>query len=484
MPVTPTYPGVYIEEIPSGVHPITGVATSIAAFIDFFPKGPLDTGIQVLSQAGFERTFGGLNANSEASYAIQQFFLNGGTKAYVVRVGDGSAIRSAAVVLLKSPAPIAAPIATVTTGTMVNGVSVHNPGAWGNNIRLDVDYDTRDPTQLFNLTAILMDPDTGQPVQTEPFRNLTFQPGASTYAPDVVNQTSQLIQLSAPPSGSFPTAATWTSAYRPAETGTVGTALPTPVGALPNDKDTFDVTVSADGTAANSSTYVAKISLGGATFSDYASVVPFLQAAIRAADQPSMPQLSALLAPLLSGAIVQLVGSGSTAHFRVVAGRGGANSPLASMTFADKTGTSTIADLKLAGATSNVQLYSLGITGTTSGAQAALTGTTGVGANGGLPGANQLIGIPANKTGLYALEDVDLFNILCIPRARQPRHGFAVVEFSGGHFRGERLLPQAPGVHGDRHPARSNQRSGHADLDGAEQHAARHQLRPSIFRAR
>lgn len=35
MPVTPTYPGVYIEEVPRGVRAITGVATSIAAFVGF-----------------------------------------------------------------------------------------------------------------------------------------------------------------------------------------------------------------------------------------------------------------------------------------------------------------------------------------------------------------------------------------------------------------------------------------------------------------
>src|SRR3546814_5553233 len=39
MPVKPTYPGVYIEEIPSGVRTVTGVATSIAAFVGHFPKG-------------------------------------------------------------------------------------------------------------------------------------------------------------------------------------------------------------------------------------------------------------------------------------------------------------------------------------------------------------------------------------------------------------------------------------------------------------
>jgi phage tail sheath protein FI len=56
MPVRPTYPGVYIEEVPSSVRPITGVATSIAAFIDFFTRGPLDQAIQILSLADFRPT--------------------------------------------------------------------------------------------------------------------------------------------------------------------------------------------------------------------------------------------------------------------------------------------------------------------------------------------------------------------------------------------------------------------------------------------
>jgi phage tail sheath protein FI len=62
MPVTPTYPGVYIEEIPRGVRTIVGVATSIAAFVDFFPRGPLNKAVQIFSFADFEREFGGLDA--------------------------------------------------------------------------------------------------------------------------------------------------------------------------------------------------------------------------------------------------------------------------------------------------------------------------------------------------------------------------------------------------------------------------------------
>src|SRR5215831_10583618 len=95
MPINPTYPGVYVEEIPSGVHTITGVATSIAAFIDTFERGPLDYAVHLLSMSDFERFMGGLDTTSEASYAIQQFFQNGGTEAYAVRVAYPTAQASA-----------------------------------------------------------------------------------------------------------------------------------------------------------------------------------------------------------------------------------------------------------------------------------------------------------------------------------------------------------------------------------------------------
>ena len=90
MPVAPTYPGVYIEEIPSGVRTITGVATSVAAFIGTFRKGPLNEAMRVFSMADFERIYGGLDRNSETSYAVQQFFRNGGTEAWIVRVANNN----------------------------------------------------------------------------------------------------------------------------------------------------------------------------------------------------------------------------------------------------------------------------------------------------------------------------------------------------------------------------------------------------------
>ena len=80
MPATLTYPGVYIEEIPSGVHTITGVATSIAAFIGWAPQGPTDRAVRVLSWADYQRQFGGLDSRSILGFSVNQFFANGGTR--------------------------------------------------------------------------------------------------------------------------------------------------------------------------------------------------------------------------------------------------------------------------------------------------------------------------------------------------------------------------------------------------------------------
>src|SRR5262249_59254337 len=58
MPPTLTFPGVYIEEAPSSVHPITAVATSITAFVGRALRGPVDQAITITSLSDFERIFG------------------------------------------------------------------------------------------------------------------------------------------------------------------------------------------------------------------------------------------------------------------------------------------------------------------------------------------------------------------------------------------------------------------------------------------
>ena len=143
MPTTPTYPGVYIEEVPSGVRTISGVATSIAAFVDFFARGPMNRAVQIFNMGDFEREFGGLDARSEASYGIQQFFLNGGGEAWVVRVASSdqnNPLARATAVLRRGTGSNAATAVTLTAAS---------EGRWGNALRARVDSA---PDNTFNLT--------------------------------------------------------------------------------------------------------------------------------------------------------------------------------------------------------------------------------------------------------------------------------------------------------------------------------------------
>jgi phage tail sheath protein FI len=86
VPVTTSYPGVYVTEASSGVHTITGVATSIAAFIGRADRGPTNEPVTINSFGDFERLFGGLSLNSTLGHAVRSFYLNGGSHAVIVRL--------------------------------------------------------------------------------------------------------------------------------------------------------------------------------------------------------------------------------------------------------------------------------------------------------------------------------------------------------------------------------------------------------------
>jgi phage tail sheath protein FI len=164
MPVNPTYPGVYIEEVPSGVRTITGVATSIAAFIGRARRGPVNVSTTIYSYADFERVFGGLWIESTLGYAVRDFFLNGGSQAVVVR--------------LHRPSGVSGSIAAACLDVGELGLEAASPGAWGAWLRAEVDDDVSaevaerlgvTAADLFNLTV----KDTGPGGPSERFINLT-----------------------------------------------------------------------------------------------------------------------------------------------------------------------------------------------------------------------------------------------------------------------------------------------------------------------
>ena len=191
MPVTPTYPGVYIEELPSAVRTITGVPTSITAFVGHAWKGPVDEPTTINSWADYERTFGGLWRSSSMSYAVAQFFQNGGGKAIVVRVATRTGATKAAPALIDLKA-----------ATKLEAAS---PGTWGRNLTAAVDYNTKDTTdtELFNLT-ILDDPtSTADALQRggsgarEVFLNISHDAGSARFITTVLAQQSKLVRVNA-----------------------------------------------------------------------------------------------------------------------------------------------------------------------------------------------------------------------------------------------------------------------------------------------
>jgi phage tail sheath protein FI len=186
MPTALTYPGVYIEEIPSGVRAITGVSTSDTAFVDFFARGPLNKAVRITSFGDFERKFGGLDTCSEASYAVQQYYRNGGSIAWVVRVLAGNA--TSASITLKG--------GSLAQNTLT--VKASSPGDWGNSLQVGVDYNTPDSSQLFNFVVRLVRTvdNREEILADEIYRNLAINDKTSrSYAPNVVNKTSDLIRL-------------------------------------------------------------------------------------------------------------------------------------------------------------------------------------------------------------------------------------------------------------------------------------------------
>jgi len=512
MPVTPTYPGVYIEEIPSGVRTIIGVSTSVTAFIGFTPRGPVDQAVHIYSYGDYERSFGGLSRDSELGYAVQQFFLNGGSEAWIVRSASGAA--DASVTLGRPGDHLRALVLTASS-----------QGTWGNYLKIDVDYATTNPDASFNLTVTEYIPQGTDLVlgRQEVFQNLSMDSKSAQFAPSAINAGSQLLtaaragdataalntlsagwSLSAdltgfdfsklgdtarflsiivdgdgpyeipvfasglPPADLTALAADLQSAIRAINPGparfnaftvqradanrtpdgagtflllTSGTPAdptreqssvhllnasknslakllglglanrgregggeadlrPAPTGSFGNE--VFDLTPIAGTDQLTLSIADGTTSLGtsaafslGSTVASLADLATKLQAAIRAA-MPGNPAFTSVTVKVV-GNRLQVISGGERTD--------------ALLTFADAAG-NLATKVGLAGGTveNNVQRYSLGV-----GATRADQADDAAGSNGTPPNAVELIGDPDAKTGIYALEQVDEFNLLSIP---------------------------------------------------------------------
>jgi phage tail sheath protein FI len=219
MPAALTYPGVYVEEIPSGVRTITGVATSIAAFVGRTAMGPVDKPVVTTSWDDFVRNFGGLALEYPTGFAVRDFYLNGGAQAVIVRASAGAA---------------------AAAQVDANGLALEasSPGTWGNTLRARVTK--TDPaklgdianllgvaaTDLFNLS--IHDTRTGQ---TETFLNLTATKPSARHVTGILLNESSLARTKTGSTPADPTAAhadlapdkdVWADDTASSKVGTVG----------------------------------------------------------------------------------------------------------------------------------------------------------------------------------------------------------------------------------------------------------------------
>jgi hypothetical protein len=185
MSVSLTYPGVYIEEVPSGVRTITGVATSVTAFVGSALRGEENEPTLVQSFAEYTRVFGSLSRNHPMGFAVSQYFRNGGRDALIVRVTNGGV-----------PATGAADSLDLVAASA---------GDWGENLSVSTTHP--DPAmnpdaatnELFNLIVT----DTGTGV-TETFNNISVLADNARVATTVLEQQSKLVRVSGTLPGSRP----------------------------------------------------------------------------------------------------------------------------------------------------------------------------------------------------------------------------------------------------------------------------------------
>ena len=139
-------PGVYVEEFESGGKPMEGVGTSTAGFVGLAKRGPVEGLPQlVTSFADFKRTYGDYLAENEfgdyryLAYAVESFFVNGGTRAFIMRVAPQSAKAATGFAPSKDAAALT--------------FTAKNPGSWGNDLKVNVSKASKAKTQVLSIDA-------------------------------------------------------------------------------------------------------------------------------------------------------------------------------------------------------------------------------------------------------------------------------------------------------------------------------------------
>jgi phage tail sheath protein FI len=478
----PPYPGVTVYELPSSVHTVTGVSTSLTAFVGSAPTGPVNVLTRIQSFGEYSTTFGGVDPSSEMSYAVMQFFLNGGSDSWVIRLAAGATTATLAI--------------NDHAGNKSLDFTALNGGFAGNGIAIAIDYPSPDPNR-FSVTVTGV-PNANGNSAVEQYSGLSMNQTDAKFVETMINGVSNMVAVkrdaqattdfaSGSSTNKAPASFTIDSGHntiRVSVDGKAPVSITFPIGSTASGiVGSINTALSGFAAATNSGN---KIVITSATTSDHSSVVvmPGLtndasrvlgfgaaNGGIEAdGSSPARPIPSPAPGMLTGAAITlgslqnhadgsisltldggrpvtipihinDLIQPASQADCDVFAGRieTAVQSFRPTVTaFADFTATFDFASKKITlasgtrGASSSVMVAAAGSdtlaadlqltippAAQTAGASQVLSGGSEV----PLTSSNTyatFVPSPASKQGIYALENADIFNILCLPGITDP----------------------------------------------------------------
>jgi phage tail sheath protein FI len=188
---TLSYPGVYVEEVSSGVRPIAAAGTSTAAFFGKAQKGPIGEVKKIFNFTEFQTIYGGFLENHYLAHSVYQFFNNGGTQCYIGRVARGA--NTAGVTVKDRGGDSQYGLGGAEDSLTISAISA---GVWGNHVMVAVNA-AAEQFNRFNLTVCQDNPKPGEdPLTVETFEDLNMDPESADYVQTVVNSRSKFIRIS------------------------------------------------------------------------------------------------------------------------------------------------------------------------------------------------------------------------------------------------------------------------------------------------
>ncbi|MCP4657129.1 MAG: hypothetical protein GY856_17105, partial [bacterium] len=285
------YPGVYVQEVSSGVKPIEAAGTSTAAFFGVAERGPIGKVKKIFNFTEFQTHYGGFLSDSFLAHAVYQFFNNGGGQCYVGRTAAGAA---------------AASVTVLDRGTVAQDsltISAISPGAWGNRLQVTVEDGTDDSDNQFNLTLFREVPDS-DPEELGTFENLSMNPESPSFVESVTSGSSSIqVKINAANSNQV-------AGYSEGDDVTLGGDL------LGANQRGFRINVHGDGFRAVDLT----AALAAADLSDLAAIGEAIQTTIR--------DLVPLRESTPAAAYQVVVSIEGTTRLRITSGQAGAGSKI------------------------------------------------------------------------------------------------------------------------------------------------------------